>query len=89
MLNAGLAVLVQIEWVDSARPVPEWMFVDDAPEMEIVNCISVGWIVGETDNVLMLAPNIGDKDSTHPQASGFIRIPKQAITSRASLVEAG
>ena len=49
---------------------------------------SVGWLVGETDGVKMLAPNMGDLDSDGVQASGFIRIPTQAVTREVALVEA-
>lgn len=80
--------LVLVEWLDSAQPSPGWRVMDDAPAMEIVRCISVGWIAGETEGVLMLAPNVGDRDSDAPQACGFIRIPKPCITRRASLIEA-
>ncbi len=81
--------LMLIEWVDSTQPVPGWHFLDQAPEMEIVRCLSVGWLVGETDSVKMLAPNLGNLDSGgNAQASGFIRIPTQAVTREVTLIEA-
>lgn len=86
-MSAPLDTPMLVEWVDSAQPLPGWRFLEDAPEMEIVECCSVGWVVGETEGVLMLAPNLGDRNSKLPQASGFIRIPKQAITRKVSLVE--
>ena len=44
-------------------------------------------MVGETDEVLMLAPNLGDIESGGSgQASGFIRIPKSAVTRRVELM---
>ena len=50
--------------------------------------VSVCRLVGETDEVLMLAPNLGDIESGgSAQASGFIRIPKTAETRRIRLVE--
>ena len=50
--------------------------------------MSVGWAVGETEAVLMLAPNLGDIESGgSAQASGFIRIPKSAVTRRVELIE--
>lgn len=79
---------VLVEWEDSARPLPEWRFLDDAPPAEIIACVSVGWIVSETEAVLTLAPNIGDKNSDSPQGCGFLRIPKRSIVRRASLMEA-
>ena len=80
--------LVLVEWEDSAQPTPSWMFLDDAPDLEIIKCMSVGWIINENDNVLMIAPNIGDYESGGgAQGSAFIRIPKSAIIKTASLQE--
>lgn len=80
--------LTLVEWEDSARPHAEWRFLSDPPPSEVVHCVSVGWIASEDDAVLMLVPNIGDKQSTDPQGCGFIRIPRRAVVRRASLVEA-
>ena len=77
-----------IEWEDSARPHAGWAFLDEMPSAEVVRCRSVGWIVAETDAVLMLAPNLGDAESEAPQGCGFLRIPKRAVVRRASLSEA-
>lgn len=77
--------LVLVEWEDSAQPVPSWMFLDDLPAMNPVKCKSVGWIVGESKSVMMLAPNIGDFE-TSAQGSGFIRIPMRCITRVVGLV---
>lgn len=74
-----------VEWQDSAQPVPSWRFLDDAPAMAVVACVSVGWVVQETREVLMLAPNLGDQHTPSAQGSGFIRIPKRAVTRRVNL----
>ncbi|MDC1513902.1 hypothetical protein N8456_07400 [Porticoccaceae bacterium] len=79
---------ILVEWIDSARPISDWMFMEDMPRMEVIECVSVGWLVAETDKVLMLAPNLGDVETEgSAQASGFIRIPKSAVTRRITLVE--
>ncbi|MDC0641357.1 hypothetical protein OAP24_04265 [Porticoccaceae bacterium] len=78
-----------VEWIDSAQPIAAWMFLDNMPCMEVIECVSVGWLVAETDEVLMLAPNLGNTESEgSAQASGFIRIPKLAVTRRVELIEA-
>ena len=65
-----------------------WMFLEKKPSLEAIQCVSVGWVVGETDEVLMLAPNLGDiKSGGSAQGSGFIRIPKSAVTRRVVLIE--
>ncbi len=44
---------ILVEWIDSARPISDWMFLEKKPSMEVIQCVSVGWSVGETDEVLM------------------------------------
>ena len=79
---------ILVEWIDSAQPISAWMFLENKPSLEIIQCVSVGWAVGETDEVLMLAPNLGYIESGGSgQASGFIRIPKSAVTRRVELIE--
>ena len=86
MANPDNPILV--EWIDSAQPISAWMFLENKPSLEIIQCVSVGWVVGETDEVLMLAPNLGDIESGgSAQGSGFIRIPKSAVTRRVVMVE--
>ena len=79
---------ILVEWADIAQPISAWMFLKNKPRLEIIQCVSVGWSVGETDEVLMLAPNLGDIESGgSAQGSGFIRIPKSAVTRRVVLIE--
>ena len=79
---------ILVEWTDSAQPIAAWMFLENKPRLEVIECVSVGWSVGETDEVLMLAPNLGDIESGgSAQASGFIRVPKSAVTRRVGLIE--
>lgn len=81
---------ILVEWLDSMQPVSAWMFLSDKPNLEVFQCVSAGWLVGETDEMLMLAPNLGNTESEGcGQASGFIRIPKLAVTRRVELVEDG
>lgn len=70
--------LLLIEWMDSVQPVPGWQFLNDAPALEAIRCQSVGWLVGETAKVKMIAPNIG---GDFEQGSGFLRIPVRSIMS--------
>lgn len=82
------AKLVLIEWEDSAQPVSAWHYLSEMPKLEIVRCVSVGWLVGDMGGVKMLAPNIGDFDSgENAQASGYIRIPSSAVTRVVELKE--
>ena len=83
-----IPALVLVEWVDSARPEPAWRHLDDAPSLEVICCQSVGWLIDESAEVMMLAPNLGDiKSEQNMQASGFMRIPRSAIKRQACLQE--
>lgn len=80
--------LVMIEWEDSAQPVSSWRYLTDAPPLEIIQCVSVGWVIGNSERVIMLTPNIGDYESGEgAQGTGFIRIPKSSITRIVGLQE--
>ena len=71
--------LVQVEWEDSCRPISHWQWIEDYAIPKIVRCLSVGFLVAQTDNAIALAPNLGDFESDRIQASGIIRIPRSAI----------
>jgi len=80
--------LVQVDWEDSAQPVASWMHLTDLPDLAVIQCSSVGWIVAEDESVLMLAPNLGDRlNESNAQASGIIRIPKRCIVRMVPLLE--
>ena len=81
--------LVLVEWVDSSQPVSAWHFLDDSPALEVVHCTSVGWLVKKDARALMLAPNIGGTErGDMAQGSGFVRIPRSAVTRVVALEEA-
>ena len=72
--------LVLIDWEDSAQPVAAWQYVDDIAQPTVVQCQSVGFLIYDGQDVKVLAPNMGDLDTEHVQASGVIRIPVRSIT---------
>lgn len=71
--------LVLVKWVDSAQPYGHWCHLDDLPALEVVDCLTVGWLVSKSDDVLMLAQNLGDVNTENAQASGLIRIPRTCV----------
>ena len=77
--------MVLVEWEDSVVPVSKWCHLEDLPELKVIKCVSVGFIVGESDRVLMLAPNMGDVGTDNEQASGCIQIPKSGILQQVGL----
>jgi len=71
--------LVHVEWEDSSQPIARWQWIDEYEIPEVVNCLSVGFLIAETPEAIALAPNLGDLTKERCQASGIIRIPKPAI----------
>ena len=74
--------IVLIEWVDSYSVYEQWDFLNDLKEPEIIKCKSVGFIVNETDESILIMPHIsGDNEA----GKGGICIPKIAIIKRTEL----
>jgi hypothetical protein len=74
--------IVLIEWVDSYSVYEQWDFLNDLKEPEIIKCKSVGFIVNETDESILIMPHIsGDNEA----GKGGICIPKLAIIKRTEL----
>jgi hypothetical protein len=71
--------LVAVEWEDSARPISAWQWIDDYELPQIIRCVSVGYLIAETEEALALAPNLGDVGRARVQASGIIRLPRSAV----------
>jgi len=69
-----------VDWVDSLQPVVGWHMIDDLPILEAAVCKTVGWLVAENDEALMIAQNVADPKSTQMQAGGLMRIPKCCVT---------
>jgi hypothetical protein len=71
--------LVLVEWEDSARPIPSWEWIDNYDIPETVPCVSVGYLIADTEKAIALAPNICDIGREQLQASGILRVPRSAI----------
>lgn len=77
--------LILVEWEDSARPISSWQWIDEYVVPQIVKCLSVGFLIAETNEALALAPNLGDVTCERKQAAGIIRIPRSAVRSMVEL----
>jgi hypothetical protein len=71
--------LVLIEWDDSARPIPQWQWIDEYQIPEIIQCVSVGYLIAKTKDAIAVAPNLGDTTSERVQASGITRVPLSSV----------
>jgi hypothetical protein len=78
-MNRESYKLVQVEWEDSARPIPAWQWIDEYELPRTVRCLSVGYLIADTKEAIALAPNLGDLEQERAQACGIIRIPRRAI----------
>ena len=80
-------MLILVEWIDSIQPCSEWSYLTALPEVGVATCQSVGWLVSETEDTVMLAPNLARllSDEDVSQGSGFFRIPKVAIIKQIEL----
>ena len=77
--------LVVVEWEDSQRPLPAWQWLDEYALPEAIRCLSVGFLVAQTDAALALAANLGDIEHDRTQGCGIIRIPCSAVIRMADL----
>lgn len=88
--------LVLVEWEDSRQPRSEWQYAKDIvlQNPTPVKCVSVGWVAYQDNNVISLAPNMGDidpddEDETFTQVSGVITIPIACVKKITPLEEMG
>jgi hypothetical protein len=68
--------LVLIRWVDSYTFSTRWEFIEDIGELELMECVSVGFVVKENDTGIMIIPHISGKNEG---GMGGLTIPKVSI----------
>jgi len=85
----GDCPLVIIRWQDSRQPCGHWRFLSALPETSAVEVATVGWLLKNTADVMVVCQNVGDL--AHPekaQASGIMTIPTRCVLSVERLTEA-
>jgi len=85
----GNCPLVIIRWQDSRQPCGHWRFLSALPETSAVEVATVGWLLKNTGDVMVVCQNVGDL--AHPekaQASGIMTIPTRCVLSVEKLTEA-
>jgi hypothetical protein len=74
----------EVRWVDSVRTTG-WRTLDEAlaelDQSDFLDCVSVGILVGETDERLMLAINSQHVTGGLPMVGETIVIPRQSVTA--------
>lgn len=80
--------LVLIRWEDSAQPVPRWQHLSELSLPDVVECATVGWLIGDNDRVKVVAQSIGGINADdNVQASGVMAIPARCVISIEPLEE--
>ena len=72
--------LYYVRWHDAVQPRPEWSSLDELQDMTATKCSSVGWLVAESSDSYVFAPNVSwDENGNIECASGSFTIPQSAI----------
>lgn len=91
-MNPVNYVLEKIDWLDSAYATG-WIDIDVAVNKtkKCLRCTSVGWVLHETDDFVLIGPHVAETDLESPDhadsAEGLMWIPKVSITARMRLTE--
>ena len=76
--------LCLIEWMDPYTFSDKWESISEMPNLENTICVSVGWIMKETKDNILIIPHIsdiGNKNSLGTGCSAMV-IPKLSIVKR-------
>lgn len=76
-----------IEWVDSYSINEGWELIKDMDNIELMKCQSIGYILKENEDMLLIAPHISDVDNKESLGSfrGGLIIPIISILKREEL----
>jgi hypothetical protein len=71
--------LVIVEWQDSRQPSSSWQWADEAENPEPVLCLTVGWLLRETEDALLVVQSLGDVSGGRMQFGGGTEIARRQI----------
>lgn len=79
--------LVLVEWVDSFGCSPNWQRIEGIEDLKPMRCQSVGWLVHQDDNYIVVVPHLSASDQPHidQQGCGDMAIPQRSILAIQSL----
>ena len=77
--------LVLVEWQDSRQASRAWQWTDEAGQPEPVRCLTVGWLLKETVDALLVAQSLGDVTRGRMQFSGGTEIARRQIVHLTTL----
>lgn len=81
--------LVLVRWRDARHATNQWLALSAYEPMACVEVMTVGWIVQDDADVLVVAQSMGDvdEDDEYLQVAGLKLIPKSAVISVETLTE--
>lgn len=71
--------LVLVTWVDSRQTEGSWQFLSDLSPPAPVICRSVGWLVHDGPDCLIVAQSLGDVADDDIQTAGRKHIPRPCV----------
>lgn len=80
--------LVLVEWLDSMGVGGDWQCLDCVKDPEPVVCVSVGWIIRDTEEYILIASHRHDGgviDDAEAQVCGTMAITKGTVVKIADL----
>lgn len=76
--------MVLIEWLDSRQPFSGWQFLEDLEMPKSCKCLSVGWLLEEDADRVVIAAHLGDM-SRGGQVMGVMAIPMRSVLKKTPL----
>lgn len=73
--------MVLIEWLDSRQPTQGWQFLEDLEIPKACKCISMGWLLDEDAERVVIAAHRNDQDQ-NDQVMGIMVIPSCSIQKK-------
>jgi hypothetical protein len=70
--------MVLVEWLDSRQPTRGWQFLEDMKMPKSCRCLSVGWLLDEDADRVVIAAHRNDQDQDD-QVMGIMVIPSGSI----------
>jgi len=79
--------LCLIEWMDPYTFSDKWESISEMPNLKNTICVSVGWIMKETKDNILIIPHISDIGNKNSLGTGCgaMVIPKLSIVKRKKL----
>jgi hypothetical protein len=79
--------LYLIKWEDSYSSDNKWKSISGMTKPKRMVCVSVGWLIKETKNTILIVPHITDIKNKNSSGTGLgeIVIPNSAIRERREL----